>query len=181
MKNRKNIVIAFLLVASLCLSVGFAALTDNLTIKGDIKIDVDGSSGGANTAWDNAVVFSNPRDVKVNDITSTAVTPSISGDELIANINAGVLKVKGDNVSFKVDVKNNHAEYDAVISSLANTYNETYFTVEINGIENNTKITKGGTQEVTVKITLIKTPIEAITNESFSISFTATATEPSGT
>ncbi len=181
MKNRKNIVIAFLLVASLCLSVGFAALTDTLTIGGDIKIDATGANGGADVAWDGAVIFYDIREVKVNGSASTAVIPSISGDTLTANINAGVLKVKDDNVSFKVDVKNDHAEYDAVISSLSKTFSSTYFNVEITGIKDGTRITKGGTQEVTVTITLIKTPTEAITNENFNISFIATATEPSGT
>jgi hypothetical protein len=39
MKNRKIVVVAFLLVATMLLGVGYAALTDELTITGSLKTD----------------------------------------------------------------------------------------------------------------------------------------------
>jgi len=43
MKNRKTVVVAFLLVAMLLIGVGFAQLTDQLLITGSAGVDADDS------------------------------------------------------------------------------------------------------------------------------------------
>ena len=54
MKNRKFVVVAFLLVAVMLLGVGYAALTDTLIIIGNAHIDLD----TANKTFDEKVYFS---------------------------------------------------------------------------------------------------------------------------
>ena len=54
MKNRKIVVVAFLVAAVMLLGVGYAALTDTLTIIGNAHIDVD----TANKTFDEKVYFS---------------------------------------------------------------------------------------------------------------------------
>ena len=54
MKNRKTVVVAFLLVAAMLLGVGYAALTDTLNIQGDFEV----SQNNAENAFDDDVYFS---------------------------------------------------------------------------------------------------------------------------
>ena len=39
MKNRKNVLIVFAILAILCLGIGYAALTDTLTLTGTINVE----------------------------------------------------------------------------------------------------------------------------------------------
>ena len=63
MKNKRNVLIAFILICCLCLSIGYAALTDILYIDGNASVNVvsdpadpadPGSSGGGETPADPA-------------------------------------------------------------------------------------------------------------------------------
>ena len=54
MKNRRTVVVAFLLVAVMLLGIGYASLTDTLTIIGNAHIDLDTT----NKTFDEKVYFS---------------------------------------------------------------------------------------------------------------------------
>ena len=71
MKNRKTIVVAFLLVAAMLLGVGYAALTDTLTIIGNAHIDVD----TANKTFDEKVYFS---DAEATSSTGTGTKDDVA-------------------------------------------------------------------------------------------------------
>lgn len=57
MRNRKTVVVAFLLVAVMLLGVGYAALTDTLTILGNATIDMT----GAQSNFDKKIYFSDAK------------------------------------------------------------------------------------------------------------------------
>lgn len=179
MKNRKNIVIAFLLVASLCLSVGFAALTDTLNINGTISVGGDNASNDAAAKeWDADVYFSKVEKASKNgnaDVDKYTVSIDTSKDTLTVNLESGCLSVKGDSVTFTVTIKNESADYAADIAFNAPTVNNSeYINVTIADLTTGDDIEANGEKSFTVTVALDKTPAEAITNSTFSIAFTAT-------
>lgn len=172
MKNRKNVVVALLLVAVLCMGIGFAALSDELTIGGTVSV----GTSGASTAWDNAVKFI-ATTALTGTHTGTAHTPAISdnGDTITATIDNTWLKVKGDTVSFTATVINSHTEYDALIKSLTASItgdNTEYFKIAVSGLADNDVVTANESKVFTVTITLEKTPVTEISG-TISICFTA--------
>lgn len=189
MKNRKNIVIAFLLVASLCLSVGFAALQDTLNVNGTINVSADNANNNAAAEeWNADVYFSNV--VKTSkagnadiDKYSVSIDTSATKDILTVELDAGCLSVKGDSVTFTVTIQNDSEDYAADIAFTAPTVdNSNYFTVTIGDtITTGDDIAASESKEFTITVALAKTPATAISGSTFSIAFTATATEPSGT
>lgn len=181
MKNRKNIVIAFLLVASLCLSVGFAALTDTLNINGTISVGGDNDSNEeAAKEWDADVSFSNvvktSKDGKADDSKYTvAIDTTATKDILTVNLESGCLSVKGDSVTFTVTIKNESADYAADIAFSAPTIaNSEYIKVTIADLTTGDDIQPNSEKTFTVTVALDKTPADAITSSTFSIAFTAT-------
>ena len=69
MKNRKTIVVAFLLVAAMLLGVGYAALTDTLTMDGRVTIDMNqaGVNFDAKVYWSDAeIVLTSSDDINFN-------------------------------------------------------------------------------------------------------------------
>lgn len=189
MKNRKNIVIAFLLVASLCLSVGFAALTDTLNINGNINVGGDNTSNEeAAKEWDADVYFSSVNKTSktgnANDSKYTvAIDTTATKDNLTVNLESGCLSVNGDSVTFTATIKNESNDYAATISAatvtgLTNVSD--YISVTANVPEGN--IEPGATKDVTITIKLIKTPADSINVTNLNIAFTATTAAPaSGT
>lgn len=185
MKNRKNIVIAFLLVASLCLSVGFAALTDALNINGTISVGGDNDSNEeAAKEWDADVYFSNVVKTSKNgsaDADKYTVAIDTTKDVLTVNLESGCLSVKGDSVTFTVTIKNESADYAADIAFNTPTVaNSDYINVTMTDLTTGDDIEAGSEKSFTVTVALDKTPADAITSSSFSIAFTATTAAPSG-
>ena len=60
MKNRKFVVVAFVVIAAMLMGVGYAALTDTLTIIGNANVDI----AGANSVFDEKIYFSDAKVVK---------------------------------------------------------------------------------------------------------------------
>ena len=147
MKNRKTVVVAFLLVAVMLLGVGYAALTDELWVNGTAGVDLDDTS----EVFDEDIYFS-----KV-----------ISGDGCNAVINAdpdtgtitvtdGVLKEVGDEVIATYTIKS-ESDLDVMVNlpTIENS-NGTYFSVTPSWDAAKT-LPAGGTIDVTITIKLIKT------------------------
>lgn len=184
MKNRKNIVIAFLLVASLCLSVGFAALTDTLNINGTINVGGDNTSNEeAAKEWDGDVYFSKVDKTSKNgnaDDSKYTVSIDTAKDTLTVNLTSGCLSVKGDSVTFTVTIKNDSTDYAADITFNDSTVaNGEYIKVTVTGLTTGEDIQPNGEKAFTVTVALDKTPADAISNSTFSIAFTATTAAPS--
>lgn len=117
MKNRKRIVVGFLLCAMLLVGVGFAALTGSLRADGIVHINLDDTNlqvqykkTGESATFSNAGA-SNSLAV------GTDVKVEYASEDTVATITvaAGVLKVKGDTVTVELPIINNSADVDASV------------------------------------------------------------------
>lgn len=181
MKNRKRVVVAFLLVAVLCLGIGYAALTDTLTIGGTFGIQVDNENNpGAASEWDEDIYFSAVTKINCSNVGASTVakeyTPQISSDKdtITATIPTGALFVENDTVTFTATVKNDNPYYAAKLTGITTTCDqETYFDVTTDLTEGTTVAEDGGTKAIVVTIKVKQTPPDTLDNVSFSITFKA--------
>ena len=170
MKNRKTVVVAFLLVAVMLLGVGYAALTDVLDITGSADVN----QSAAEEAFNEDIFFSA---AAANQTGNTASVNADNQDK--ASFTANTLKGQGDKVTFTFTIKNN-GDVDATVTptlnaTTGNTKPE-YFkiTSDWNGAAKT--LAAGGTLTYTVTVELIKTPTEAISG-SFLIELTAVSVD----
>ena len=77
MKNRRTVVVAFLLVAVMLLGIGYAALTDTLTIIGNAHVDLD----TANKTFDERIYFSAAEATSSTGTGATADVASYTADD----------------------------------------------------------------------------------------------------
>ena len=178
MKNRKTVVVAFLLVAVMLLGVGYAALTDTLTIIGNAHIDLD----VANKTFDERIYFS---DAQVTSSTGTGTTADIasySTDDATYTVNK--LAIKGEQSVFTftiTNVSNVDAEITVGTNKLSgdvNPSNSNTDKFEVSyAYPNGHTITKnGGTITVVVTVKL-KDVVTSATSATFGIELTATSVE----
>ena len=173
MKNRKTVVVAFLLAAVMLLGVGYAALTDTLDITGSVDVNIN----DLNDEFEKDIYFSDAKPV-VAEGKTTVDTASVNGDNNDkASFSIKSLKAKGETASFIFTIKNDSAHEVSVQPKLNETLGNTnteYFklTSDWNGqaktIAANSSITYTWTVE------LIKDPVEAVSG-SFLVELVATA------
>ena len=111
MKNRRTTLIAFVLIAALCVGIGYAALTDTLTIGGTAHYGqnkVDQAvffSGVTNGVVSNISTSSVPdNDSTILPITGTAFADD-NVDELVITVPVDNLYDPGDSITFKATVE----------------------------------------------------------------------------
>ena len=178
MKNRKIVVVAFLLIAVLLLGVGYAALTDTLTIIGNAHIDVD----TANKTFDERIYFSAAEATSTTGTGTTADTASFTADD--ATYTANKLAIKGEKSVFTftiTNVSNVDAEITVNTKKLSGDNNPSNsntdkFTVEYSYPDGMTIAKNGGTITVVVTVTL-KDVVTSATSATFGIELTATSKE----
>ncbi len=179
MKNRKIVVVAFLLVAVLLLGVGYAALTDQLTIIGNAHVDVD----TANKTFDERVYFSAAEATSSTGTGTTADVASYTADDATYTVNK--LAVVGQKSVFTFTIKN-ESNVDAIISVAStklsgdtnpSNSNEDKFTVEYAYPDGMTVAKQTGTITVVVTVTLNE-PVTSATSATFGIELTATSVDP---
>ncbi len=148
MKNRKRIVVAFLLVVALVLGVGYAALTDTLNIEGDMEV----SHANAQNAFDEEVYFKSVS----QGVGYTAEILSSNNDK--ANFTITGLEGADDKISITFTIANDNDFAVAVQMDPTNTAitNTPYFAYTLS--EETFNIAANGTYDVTVTITLLQTP-----------------------
>ena len=168
MKNRKTVVVAFLLVAAMLLGVGYAALTDVLDINGSATIN----QSAAEDAFDMDVYFSA---AVANEEGNTASVNSNDNDK--ASFTVNTLKGKGDKATFTFTITNNgdvDAEVTPTLGATDGNSNPEYFAVTSDWNGQAKTIAAGGSMTYTVTIELLKTPTETI-HGAFHIELTAVA------
>lgn len=179
MKNRKFIVVAFLLVAVMLLGVGYAALTDTLTIIGNAHIDVD----TANKTFDEKVYFSASAASSSTGTGTEADVASHTADD--ATFTANRLATVGQQSVFTFTITND-SNVDAVISvnpsklsgdGNPSNSNSDKFTVEYSYPDGMTIAKNGGTIDVVVTVT-VREPVTSATSATFGIELTATSVDP---
>ena len=187
MKNRKTVVVAFLLVAVMLLGVGYAALSDTLTITGTAQIDM----GAAGNEFDAKVYFNAAKVVdtectRVNN--TTPDTASHTTDDATYEVHS--LAVVGDKATFAFEIKS-ESNVDVKVtaeatklSGVANPSNSNtdYFIVDYkyyedaalaNEITGDVIIASDSSVWVKVIVT-VKAPVTVATGATFGIELTAT-------
>lgn len=173
MKNRRNIIVAFLLCACLIVGVGYATLSDTLDVTGSADVN----QSAAEEAFNEDIYFSA---AVANQTGNTASVNADNNDK--ASFTAATLKGKGDKVTFTFTITN-AGDVAATVTpklnaTLGNT-NPEYFSIvsdwggEARNLDAHSEIT------YTVTIELLKTPTETISG-SFLVELTAVSAETTG-
>ena len=180
MKNRRTILVTFLLLAVLVMGVAYAALTDNLFIKGEATL----VTTSAQTNFDEDVFFS----AAVVESTTGSNT-STPDSAVIGNTDpdSATFYVKSlgnatETVTFKFTITNNSEEFDADVTletgypttNSPEMFNITY-SIEENLVNTGTlTVPAGETADVYITVTLRGTPTEN-TSADFNVNLTATS------
>jgi len=183
MKNRKRVIVAFVMVAALCLGIGYAALNDTLYATGNLAVN----KGEAQEDFKEDVYFTGDYTVadKAGQPISNGVTVTIAADsqgdtadQLKITVNAGVLQVKGDQVVIKATMQNDSLEYKALVTPQTATTSNSIFSVttqhashEIPKATQSGEDVVGGETDVTIIIELLSSPTEDLTNVTFTLPF----------
>ena len=190
MKRRKSVVVVFLLAAAMMLSVGYATLTDKLSITGGLETDPT----TAMNDFDADVYFSGTSIVQ-DDTGNKAVSQILDGGD-DAKIEALHFTVKDQVVKAKFTIANDSVDFAASIEVNAatgededrdgisvenNAEHDPIFSVEWSWEEEGSnhdtaEIQPGKTKDLWVTITLDETPQENH-EATFTVSYTATAVE----
>lgn len=202
MKNRRNVVIVFLLVAVLCLGIGFATLVDNLYIRNQFSFsDQNENFHNEDIFFTNAKINEDETNkyvkiskIKCQVVDQTSLTPEHYGidpdttktdslgdnDVLTITVQNGAFFAVGQKAVIEVDIKNN-TDYEVTVAvdgatsgtiQAADAENPTY---EVTIEIPNTTIAAQGKQ--TVKITIELKGLDTVTNQTLNFRLKATATE----
>lgn len=184
MKNRKRVIVAFMLVAVMLLGVGYAAITDVLDIQGTAEV----TTGNSQSALDQDVYFSGVKDPSdstfKNNVTYTIgtevqYTAQINSDNNDkASFTVSGLKKKGDAIQITYNITNNGAaDLTATVTPLLlQNSNSTYFDVTSDWNSLPQDIAPSASKTITITITLKETPTVAVST-SINIELTAVADE----
>ena len=161
MKNRRIVVVAIMLVAVLCLGVGYAALNDTITATGTVNVNATGF------------------DLQWEEDDTSAITTTASDNTLTFTVDAAKLVNEGDSVTIKAKVKNASTQsFSAKITAVTVTNDSDFYSVAYNGIAVNDVIAENASQDVTITVTLDQMPAENITGHTFTITINAEAVVP---
>ena len=168
MKRRRTLIVSLLLVAALCMGIGYAAVSENLTISGKVSM----------AATEFEVVFSNAVEkTTTNDITSTIDSSSFNTTNLQFAVTG--FQNAEDTETITVTVSNPH-DFDVKLTDVVitqptaqNNKGDAIFTVTAPTLEANPTVTAGSTTEFDVTITCNATSADAITENPFTITFKA--------
>ena len=163
MKQRKTVIVAFLLAAVLLLGVGYAALTDVLDITGSADVN----QSAAEDAFNEDIYF---KTAVANDDGNTASVNLDNNDK--ASFTANNLKGKGDKATFTFTIVND-GDLDATVTpSISSNTNTEYFGISSDWEGQPKTLTAGGSLTYTVTVELLETPTVTISG-SFIIELTA--------
>ncbi|MBQ2876697.1 MAG: hypothetical protein IJE25_06790 [Clostridia bacterium] len=155
MTKRRSIIAAFLIVALLAVGIGYAALTDTLTVTGSAGFAAD----DAVETFDGDVYFSKA----LGDATRVDARVLADADTAVMHVVAGTLKQVGDEVIATFTIKSESDLTVAVTPTVSAdtsdpsyTLNDSYFSVYTN-LTGEQTLAAGGTIDFTVTVKLIKT------------------------
>ena len=152
MKNRRIVVVALMLVAVICVGVGYAALNDTINFTGKVSYTPD-----FQIVWG---AVNDPESILTNSEGTDTDTFTVSMDTTEWTV--------GQTKTFTVTVKNN-SRYDAenvAVKALTQTAVEDNYTVTANVTGSDT-IAVDGTTTVTVTVTMDSYPTDTVTNAEF--------------
>ena len=156
MKNRRNVVIAFMIVAVMLLGIGYAALSDTLDITGSADVN----QSAAEEAFNEDVYFSA---AVANEAGNTASVNADNNDK--ASFTAATLKGKGDKVTFTFTITNAGdvaAEVTPKLNATLGNTNPEYFSISSDWAGAAKTLAAHSEITYTITVELIKTPTETI-------------------
>ena len=161
MKNRRIVVVALMLVAVICVGVGYAALQDEITFTGKVSYEPDFQ-----------LVFDQV--VGGNDASEVTDANVDENGNLTVSVDTTAWVI-GQTKTFTATVKN-ESRYNAVdvaVSTVSKTGLDNYtITATLdNGVNSIAALT--GTATVTITITMNSYPVEKVENIPFSFNVTA--------
>ncbi len=174
MRSRKITLVAFMLVAVLMLGIGYAALTDTLTIIGNAHIDFVKTE----EIFEGSIKFTAADPISSTGAGSTADVASFTDDD--ATFTANRLAGQGEYSVFKFTVQN---EYEADIKLVVNATklsgaanpsnsNEDMFEITYEYSDPDKVIAKDGTMDITITVK-VKNPVTANSSATFGVEYTA--------
>ena len=163
MKRRRTLIIAVLLIAALALGIGYAAITDTLTIGGNANVKPHTENF--------SVIFEDIQEQK-------KCTAAIQTDKTVATFTTTQLVNGGETASALFIVKNTSPEYKATIDAptIAITAGDEYFDVTTDFGTASKTIAPNETIQFTVTVTLDRAVVEEQSCE-FTITNNVTAVE----
>lgn len=174
MRNRKTVVVAFMLCAVMLLGIGYAALSDTLTIIGNAHIDMDQAS----INFKEKIYFS------AAEAVTNPTGDSVSFSENDATFTAIKLATLGDKATFKFTVNNdsnvpvNFKVNDTKLSGDNNPSNTNTgkFKVTYEYSISNRIVPSGETMDITVTVEVVG-PVTTATSATFGIEYIATTVD----
>ena len=168
MKNRKTILVAFVLVACLLVGVGYAALSTTLRIDGTAAISAEAVD------FTQDVVFQSAS--SDNEAFGTA---AVNGDQQSATFTVTGMTRKDDAVHLTYTILNNSAHNVNLSVSVAptTTAQNSKFTVTQSMAAGNHLVTAGSTIDVVVTVKLNEDAVAAVDPVSYVIEYTAVSVD----
>lgn len=149
MKNKKSLIVGILIMALLVVSIGYAAITT-------ITLNITGSASAKPDTSNFKVLFTGTP--TVSDANRVAATID-EQNKKEATLTVTGLTAKGDYVTAVYTVKNESPDLSASLGlEVSKNTNTEYFKVE--PTYKDASIGAKNTTELTVKVTLIKTPLD---------------------
>ena len=118
MKKRRTLIISLLLVAALCLGIGYAALSRDLQINGSANLQ------GNNEVFDSAFISGSITDSEMKDDTKSPATVSVTEGSTTASYTIDGLAVENDTVEMTFVVKNSTTDVVAHLTGITSTNGE---------------------------------------------------------
>ena len=157
MKKRRSLIIPVLLVAALCLGIGYAAVTDVLDINGTADVN----QSAAEEAFNHDIHFT----AAVAENTAEGDLASYdTADPDMASFTVNSLNGQGDTAKFTFTITN-EGDLDAVVTpSLASdgNTNAEYFAISSDWAGQPKELKAGESLTYTMTVELLKTPTETI-------------------
>ena len=189
MKNRKVLVVSFILVACLTIGVGFAALTGSLRADGIVHINLDDSNLKVQYTDldDEEITFKNGTTSDQPLVANTDYTVEYASNNTVATVTlkSHVMKAVGDTVTVKLPIINNSEGIDAIVKTPTVTMQDhasTYLTTQgvsakLNGADADVTLEcaehaddgQAGTAYLLITITLKQVPTESNVTCNFSV------------
>lgn len=191
MKQKRTLVTLLLVIALLCLGIGYAAISGvDLTITGNLAVATDSNNFDVefiNTET-NAITVAKSEGIPAS-ATATAIIDTSDANSRTVKVDVAGLTTKGQTVTVTCPIQNTSTDnLAAELSTATATVKKkgtdtasTYFSVGTPTF-GTTRLEKGETTTITFTITLDKTPITAddVTEaeSTVTVTFTAEAKQP---
>ena len=155
MRNRKAVIVTFMIIACMLMAIGFAALNDTLDITGQAEVN----HANAQNAFDEEVFFSavSTGEGYTAEIIANS-NPTLNADT--ARFTVTGLAGEGDSLTMTFTISNNN---DFAVNCVLDPVNTTvtnseYFNCTTNVADAPFTIAANGTYDVEVTVSLLKTP-----------------------